>query len=52
MWEHREGLVPGFSKNYDLKMFGATYETFDDIRMPLIAKRGLKKYKREWNAQI
>ncbi len=30
-WEHREGVVPGFTKRYSLKLL-VYYERFDDIR--------------------
>ncbi|MBU6299124.1 MAG: GIY-YIG nuclease family protein, partial [Alphaproteobacteria bacterium] len=30
VWEHREGLAPGFTKKYSVKTL-VYYETFDDI---------------------
>ncbi len=32
IWEHREGMIPGFTKRYGLKMLVHS-EQFDDIRL-------------------
>jgi putative endonuclease len=49
--EHREGLVPGFTKKYGVKML-VYYETFDDINAAIHRETRLKKYKREWKMNL
>jgi putative endonuclease len=51
MWEHREGLVPGFTKTYGVKTL-VYYETFDDINAAIHRETRLKKYKREWKMNL
>ena len=51
MWEHREGLVPGFTKTYGVKTL-VYYETFDDINAAIHREKRLKKYKREWKMNL
>jgi putative endonuclease len=51
MWEHREGLIPGFTKTYGVKML-VYYETFDDINAAIHRETRLKKYKREWKLNL
>ena len=50
-WEHREGLVPGFTKKYHVKML-MYYEAFDDIDAAIHRETRLKKYKREWKLKL
>jgi putative endonuclease len=49
--EHREGLVPGFTKKYGVKTL-VYYETFDDINAAIHRETRLKKYKREWKINL
>ena len=49
--EHREGLVPGFTKTYDVKML-VHYEAFDDIGQAIRREKRLKKYKRGWKMNL
>ena len=51
VWEHKEGLVPGFTKTYDVKML-VYFETFDDIEQAIRREKRLKKYKREWKMNL
>ena len=50
-WEHREGLMPGFTKTYGVKML-VYYEAFDDIEQAIRREKRLKKYKREWKMNL
>ncbi len=50
-WEHREGMVPGFTKKYGVKLL-VYYETFDDIDAAIHRETRLKKYKREWKLNL
>jgi putative endonuclease len=51
VWEHREGLIPGFTKKYGVKTL-VYYETFDDINAAIHRETRLKKYKREWKMNL
>jgi len=51
VWEHREGLVPGFTKKYGVKTL-VYYETYDDINAAIHREKRLKKYKREWKMNL
>src|SRR5665213_1961284 len=45
-WEHRDGLVPGFTKKYGVKIL-VYFESFTNIDDALHRETRLKKYKRE-----
>ncbi len=51
VWEHREGLIPRFTKTYGVKML-AYYETFDNVHEAIYREKRLKKYKREWKKNL
>ena len=51
VWEHREGQIDGFTKEYDVKHL-VYYETFDDIRAAIHRESRLKKWKREWKINL
>ena len=50
-WEHREGLVKGFTKRYGLKRL-VYMEFYDDIRDAIQREKNLKPYSRAWKAQL
>ncbi len=50
-WEHREEIVPGFTKKYGIKML-VYYEMFGDIDSAIHRETRLKKYKREWKLNL
>jgi putative endonuclease len=41
IWEHREGIIDGFSKRYGLKRL-VYYEPYDDIRNALQCEKNMK----------
>jgi putative endonuclease len=49
--EHRDGLVPGFTRKHSVKML-VYFETFDDIHMAIARETRLKKNKREWKLNL
>ena len=51
VWEHREGLVEGFTKKYGVKML-VYYEIFEDIHADIHCETKVKKYKREWKINL
>lgn len=50
-WEHRGGLVPGFTKRHGVKLL-VYYENFNDIHQAIHRETQIKKYKREWKINL
>ena len=46
MWEHREGVISGFTKKYKIKML-VYYEVYDDPETAITREKQLKKWRRE-----
>ena len=51
VWEHREGLVPGFTKKYAVKIL-VYFEEFGDIRMAIQRETSLKRWNRKWKLDL
>ena len=51
VWEHREGMIPGFTKRYGVKMLVYS-EEFGDIRYAIDRETRLKKWKRRWKLEL
>jgi putative endonuclease len=51
IWEHREGLVDGFTKRYGLKML-VYIEQHDDIRAAIQREKNLKHWSRAWKVGL
>ena len=51
IWEHREGLIPGFTKRYNVNML-VHYEAFESVHAALQRETNLKKWKREWKMNL
>jgi putative endonuclease len=49
--EHRDGLLPGFTKRYRVTKL-VYYEIFDDIHAAIHRESQMKKYKREWKLNL
>jgi putative endonuclease len=49
--EHKEGLVPGFTKTHGVKRL-VYFEMFADIHDAIARETRLKKYKREWKINL
>jgi putative endonuclease len=50
-YEHREGLLPGFTKRYIVKRL-IHIEPFDDIRSAIQREKNLKKWPRAWKIAL
>ncbi len=50
-YEHREGLISGFTKRYDVKLL-IYVEPFDDIRAAIQREKNLKKWPRVWKIAL
>lgn len=49
--EHKNGLVPGFSKKYALDKL-VYYEKTSDIMSAIIREKRLKKWNRNWKIEL
>lgn len=50
-WEHREGLLDGFSKRYGIKQL-VYYEAFDDFTEAIHREKCIKKWRRDWKIEL
>ena len=50
-WEHREGVVEGFSKRYGLKRL-VWYERHDTIADAIRLEKRLKSWPRQWKINV
>jgi putative endonuclease len=50
-WEHREGLVDGFTKRYGLKLL-VYAERYDDIRDAIQREKTMKRWARAWKVRL
>ena len=50
-YEHREGLVGGFTKKYNCKVL-VWYEEFDDITLAIQREKNIKRYYRQWKINL
>ncbi len=51
LFEHRNGLTPGFTKRYDLHVLVYCEETAS-IQAAIAREKQLKKWKRDWKIQL
>ncbi len=51
VWEHREGLVEGFTKRYGIKTL-VYYEAFEGIADAIYREKRLKKWNRAWKLEL
>ena len=51
IYEHREGLTPGFTKRYGLKRL-VWYEPHDEMAVAIQREKSLKRYLRDWKLNL
>jgi putative endonuclease len=51
VYEHREGLIPGFTKTYGVKRL-VRYEPHESMTTAIQRENSIKKYKREWKINL
>jgi putative endonuclease len=51
IYEHREGLVSGFTKRYKLKML-VYFEQFDSPRAAIQREKNIKHWSRAWKLKL
>ena len=49
--QHREGVVPGFTKQYNIKML-VWYELHESREAAIVRERQIKKWNRSWKLQM
>src|SRR5437762_3529752 len=50
IYEHRQGLIAGFTRTYGVKRL-VHIETYDDIRDAIVRERRMKEWKRDWKVR-
>ncbi|GAB3467052.1 GIY-YIG nuclease family protein [Massilia terrae] len=51
IWQHREGLVAGFTKKYHVKLL-VWYEIHDEIMQAITRGKQIKEWKRDWKLRL
>ncbi|MPZ57853.1 MAG: GIY-YIG nuclease family protein [Rhizobiales bacterium] len=51
IWQHRNGVVPGFTKRYEVKML-VWYELHETRESAFTRERQIKKWNRAWKLRI
>jgi putative endonuclease len=51
VWQHRAGLIPGFTKEYGVKTL-VWYEVLETREAAILRKRQLKKWNRRWKLEL
>ena len=50
-YEHREGLVDGFTRDYGVKLL-VWYEAYDDMRDAIQREKNIKHWRRQWKLEL
>ena len=51
MWEHKNGLIDGFTKRYDLKVL-LYFEQFSYVEDAIKREKQLKHWNRKWKLDL
>jgi putative endonuclease len=51
VFEHREGLVPGFTKRYGIKLL-VYFEVHYDITEAILREKRIKRWRRDWKLKL
>jgi putative endonuclease len=51
VYEHKEGLIPSFTKQYNVKTL-VHYEVFDDPKSAIAREKQLKAWQRSWENRL
>ena len=51
VWEHREGMIEGFTKQYGVKLL-VYYESYRDVRDAIQREKNIKKWPRRWKIDL
>jgi putative endonuclease len=51
IWQHRDGIVPGFTKQYGVKTL-VWYEQHETRESALLRERQIKRWNRAWKLEL
>jgi putative endonuclease len=51
MYEHKEKIIPGFTKRYNINLL-VYYEVHEDIAVAIEREKQLKKWNRAWKLKL
>lgn len=51
VWQHREGIIDGFTKKYNIKRL-MWFETHEDVRAAITREKQIKKWNRSWKIEL
>ncbi len=51
VYQHREGLIDGFTKKYGVKRL-VYYETYDDVYLAIQREKNVKEWNRAWKVAL
>jgi len=51
VWQHREGVIPGFTRDYGVKTL-VWYEVHDSRESAIVRERQMKKWNRSWKLEL
>ena len=51
IYQHKEKLVEGFSKQYNLSKL-VYFELYDDMEMAILREKELKRWQRKWKEEL
>jgi len=51
VWEHKNNVVDGFTKKYNVHIL-VYYEQTENVQSALLREKQLKKWKREWKLKL
>ena len=49
--EHREGLIPGFTRDYGVKTL-VWHEAHEDITQAILREKRIKRWRRAWKLEL
>lgn len=51
VWEHKNGVIEGFTKKYGIKML-VWYEVHEDIAAAIVREKQIKAWQRAWKLEM
>ena len=51
VWEHKNGVVPGFTKKYGCKLL-VWFEAFEDLDQARLYELQMKEWQRKWKIRL
>jgi putative endonuclease len=51
IWQHKEGLVDGFSKQYKTRTL-VYFEAYEDVEEAILREKRIKKWNRKWKIKL